>query len=1770
MKNIKQRIFVVLLLIIVFASFISINCITTAFAFTGHMSFDPSNPTALFTETNTFTCTTYDEVSKVISYDMNERRIGVEVMDSPQITVLTHGWGANAGTWSNKYSAANLDISFAYDENSIIEEISEKAGGANIYWAKMLANRTDFNLIDITYKSDQIKYNDEDVPIEYITDVSKHIIIVFDGYDTSGSNDSIYFQFNHMLSKVVYDVKVLNGGKLPKINLIGHSRGGLTNMQYALDHPDLVASLISIGTPYFGTTTGAIWDLKDDSEGLDSILDPVVYSSYSTRWNQDYNRLYKDINAVAIGGYSSVDFLAECIKNNKSATLSPEEYPILNKYIDCLIELVSSAKIYSELRVSQYELSIEIMREILEFFYPSSIARSVAEIWMEEINFDWRPPFLSWYNDVCVNLDSQLGISELNAYGSYTYTGFKQRIRYFYTGDGTDFDKVAADNVPVPHNLEPRDAKIIQWVVNEIDLGKGRPNGFVCTIKPDNTICLDGYTGEYTPNNFVIPETIEGKTVTEISAFAFEGLFDELGVTAVTLPRTLKVIGEGAFSNNENLTTVNVPTENNLEEIHSVAFANCTSLGSFVIPENVNYLGVTVFYGCDGMDSFNVDSSNSHYISVNGVIYTKSGTGVGTQLVEYPGAKNDSSFTVPIEVQEVGVRAFVGNEYLTSLDLNNVVLLREESLMNCSNLANLTADNIDFVERDALLGTAWLNNQIVSSSYITLGEALYCYNGTEANLDLSSYKSVSPNAFVANHYIENVTFGNNTSTIGAYAYYDCVNLKNVYLYNLNNMIFVGKSTFDSNSTERCLYIPQCLQSEYASNELWDQYDFSIQQTTVNYILNGGTVDGSTEYSNTVQYGGFLDLPTPTREGYIFDGWYSNFINGQVAGTQYVSGDMWFNTIESTDLYAKWVPITYSINLDPAGGNVTPTTINYTIEDTVSLPTPVRAGYSFSGWYKSENYSPEDYVGITLPANCIGNITLYAKWTAIQYTITYNFNINGPGDLQSNTPSSKTVVFGQPYSLDVPSREGHTFNGWKDSNGIFYCNENGEPTFGGWNQAGDITLWADWTRNTYYIKITDDNRVYWVTDEGEFDTYQSPIEYGTELISPQLLAEAFNPDNVSLKEGHMFMYFTKEQGSSQPILSWSEFESLIVNNGDGFVVNIYTYYEKEDNFTINFYYDGSFSQPGVNPFVTEFGGQISYITPVKTGYTFKYWKVATTSIAPTNSRFAGTSLQPGSKFDYLLMPDLSIGTEEEGVHIWLEPYFEPNIYTIYFSTPYGTLPYSSTSIAYDARKNLPVLAAPGRTFLGWYDSLTGGTQIASANGTMISKWNVANNTTVYAHWSTVSYTITFVNGYTHSNSTSFTVDNLPRILSDATRSGYRFMGWYSDSSYTTRVYKITSVGNKTLYAKWAQLFTVSFTTTNGTSCSSITGISGETITLPTSTRNGYKGTWSYWGYLTGNSNVSNFGYSYTIGNSNVKLTVSWKEKTIQECYNSTYDRYEIWTYNQLNSIRDLKTYDSYNQSYKIIKNIYLCSDIVLGRNWTPIESKFSGTFEGNNHTISDMTIVITEPGNYGFFSSIYLGEVNNLKFTNVKISCTSTDNTDYAMVGVVAGSFQGQMNNCKAMSGNITVNLYNAWVGGIVGTTQGGRIYNCDNDGVNISGYGILGGVVGFNGWNTKIQYCDNSGDIIYTFNTESGCAAGIVGRNNMGGSIENCANKGTIKYGGSYAWNSNNRPCMAQIIGWNQDGTYSNVNCLGSCVFTNMTLGQKTYCSNDKVGRTGN
>lgn len=252
--------------------------IIQASAFTGHEQV--TDVQRLFSEANTFDCTKIDKTTHPdryeVEYDMTARN-GKQVMDKPQITVLTHGWGMGAGTWSNNYQHAISNLSnensngadkpkdpkngipFSYDESSIISKLNNDYGGTTTYWAIMKDySDTEFGLFDISGNKQQFsQYIAEEnyTKIKQITDISKHIVVVFQANDAGKSHNNIYYQFNYIISNIVNDVKVLNGGILPKLNLIAHSRGGITNMQYALDHPDIVASLISMGTPYFGSTT---------------------------------------------------------------------------------------------------------------------------------------------------------------------------------------------------------------------------------------------------------------------------------------------------------------------------------------------------------------------------------------------------------------------------------------------------------------------------------------------------------------------------------------------------------------------------------------------------------------------------------------------------------------------------------------------------------------------------------------------------------------------------------------------------------------------------------------------------------------------------------------------------------------------------------------------------------------------------------------------------------------------------------------------------------------------------------------------------------------------------------------------------------------------------------------------------------------------------------------------------------------------------------------------------------------------------------------------------------------------------------------------------------------------------------------------------------------------------------------------------------------------------------------------------------------------------
>lgn len=163
-----------------------------------------------------------------------------------------------------------------------------------------------------------------------------------------------------------------------------------------------------------------------------------------------------------------------------------------------------------------------------------------------------------------------------------------------------------------------------------------------------------------------------------------------------------------------------------------------------------------------------------------------------------------------------------------------------------------------------------------------------------------------------------------------------------------------------------------------------------------------------------------ELPTPVCKGYDFVEWnYKEDGTGDALNTSDV-----VDTTEDETVYAIYKPITYTIQLDPDGGEVSTNVITYTIEDEVTLPDANKRGYTFEGWGEKKITS--------LPKGTTGNLKFKATYNAIVYKISYDYNTGVLKNGQKN-PDTYTVET-EDFAINNPVRTGYNFIGWKIGTG----------------------------------------------------------------------------------------------------------------------------------------------------------------------------------------------------------------------------------------------------------------------------------------------------------------------------------------------------------------------------------------------------------------------------------------------------------------------------------------------------------------------------------------------------------------------------------------------------------------------------------------------------------------------------------------------------------------------------------------------------------------
>ena len=541
-------------------------------------------------------------------------------------------------------------------------------------------------------------------------------------------------------------------------------------------------------------------------------------------------------------------------------------------------------------------------------------------------------------------------------------------------------------------------------------------------------------------------------------------------------------------------------------------------------------------------------------------------------------------------------------------------------------------------------------------------------------------------------------------------------------------------------------------------ELYPAWEIITSTITLN--VHGG--DALLEDMITLDFGDELTLPTPTRTGYRFLGWFDGEVEVQ-SGIYY--------GVEDCTLIAEWDLIIYSISYDLDGGEIegeNPTT--YTVvTETINLISPSKYGYNFLGW---DN-------GGTIPQGSTGNLAFVALWEAIASTITLDVN-DGDALLEDKI----AIAYEEELELPTPTRTGYDFVGWFDgeeeyTDGVYYNIEN-------------ITLVAHWEAATYDVTLNDIVYISTISFDlnGAEGTIPSQsIKEGVTITYPEdPTRDGFifggwydNPEF----EGELFDFSADIEADVTLYAKWVEVPEqaeVVTFVGDTFEAYL-------NGTTVHYY-----------AFIPLASGQIR----IKSTYGFDtYGYLYNASLVQLRYDDDG-----GGNGNFLITYDVTAG---ELYFIGARAYSNGSgngTIEVSGATPAegGTHAIGGSLIVgltYDEAFSVPVPERIGYTFDGWYDDVDGtGNKYTDEFGNGLINWDKGSATTLYAKWIAIPTTITLdVNGGDALLEDTINIaydDEL--VLPTPTFTGHDFLGWYNGEELVENgIYQ--ALEDVTLVAHW---------------------------------------------------------------------------------------------------------------------------------------------------------------------------------------------------------------------------------------------------------------------------------------------------------------------------------------------------------------------------------
>lgn len=227
--------------------------------------------------------------------------------------------------------------------------------------------------------------------------------------------------------------------------------------------------------------------------------------------------------------------------------------------------------------------------------------------------------------------------------------------------------------------------------------------------------------------------------------------------------------------------SISLPTS--LKSIGEEAFYGCSSITSIAIPQNVNTIGVGAFNECKAVTSFTVDSKNNSFSSVSGVLFDKN----QTKLIQYPIGKSSTSYTIPNTVSSIEKYSFNSSNLSTITIPECVISIGNGAFGNCSKLNSIAVPNsVTSVGEYAF-------NLCTSLTSVTLSNALQeikssTFSGCKSLSSITlpdGVTKIGESAFSECQAIANISIPANITTIEDMAFFKCSSLRNVKVYAVN-------------------------------------------------------------------------------------------------------------------------------------------------------------------------------------------------------------------------------------------------------------------------------------------------------------------------------------------------------------------------------------------------------------------------------------------------------------------------------------------------------------------------------------------------------------------------------------------------------------------------------------------------------------------------------------------------------------------------------------------------------------------------------------------------------------------------------------------------------------------------------------------------------------------------------------------------------------------------------------------------------------------------